>query len=604
MLDKSDIKTRAQLTGRPADAANRGRSFLRATGILVCVSLGAAMPFVLPFDMSRQYQVEARLEIVAPGSGSASADQLLRRTADALNAPKLLDALQKQMESMDVPGFAADAPSSLEVLSDIMARREITVAGQEAAQRDRLSRMLSVHRLQGSNLLVIQARAGDAETAAALANSAADLVSRTLSVTAPRGDTSAVEAARQRLDDAQVALDQVHVEPAELERFKTLDDDRAILDAQHARVTASIETTSQRAQALSSLKVMDVLTKPLPSALDGAGLDELRQRYLDGSLQVERLSAEFGPLHPRLVAAKGALEETRGDIAAALQRLATGYRQQGQALTQELATIEQRRQALDKTPVSTAVQQHIALKAELDLARKAYLDVMQTSGFAADPIQPQLRPEGGADPQMAIASGLPRWLYSLLGALSGLCLGAALLPSRRRDAQDVDAEMPLPATAAEPAKEPVVMPPVLPVAMPDPKVVQQPFLPTMPSFDDYYRDERLFAQAVELDLAQEDEEAWEPPHADNDDEVRHLQQILMHHLRPAQPEQPLPQLLAQIMSRADEREANVADDAAGAHDDDRQIEALRREIARLRRQVLEYRQQQPEPQERRYAARR
>lgn len=615
MLDKSDTRIRERSAGAPGEALGGSFSALRSLVLLASVAIGAAVPSALPLDLSRQYQVEARLEIVTRRADTAAADRLLQRVSDELHSPALLDQLQAQMNLIAAPGFAGNTPTSLDFLTDIMARREMTVAAQESAARERLSRMLSVSRPQGSNLLVIEARAGDAEAAAVLANSAADLVARRLEAKALNGETEAVETARKRLDEAQVTLDRVAVEPSELEKQRALEDARAILDAEHTRVTASIDATAQRAQVLSSLNVADVLTKPLPPMLDGSGLDDLRQRHLEASLQVDRLSADFGPLHPRLIAAKGALDEARAAIGAALQRLGAGYRQQGQALTQELAALEKRRTELNATPVSAAVQQRMSLETEVDAARKAYLEAMRGGG-TAERRAPELRPEGGADPQLAVASGLPRWLHTLIGGLSGLCLGAALLPARRREEPVSVAELPARDPIMDPKKVAVQAPvapmavpaapvmavsPVLEPAAPVIRAAKPVALPPMPSFDDYYRDERLLSHAVEEDLAEELGEDWVPPVADNDDEIRRLQQILLQNLRPVQPEQPLPQLLAQIMSRQVEQQE---DPAARSAAQEVEIERMRREIAALRRQVLDYRDHREAPETRRYATRR
>ncbi|WP_137132502.1 hypothetical protein [Rhizobium sp. FY34] len=577
------------------------RAVRRAIVLMASVVIGAVAPFLMPVDLSRQYQVEARLEILSRAVDPAAVNALLQRANAGLQAPAVLDALAAQMQRIGAPGFAGNRPTTLGFLSDIVTRREMTVGAQEVAARNRLSHMLAITHPQGSNLLVVRATAGDADAAAILANLAAGLVARAVQDTAVAGESIAVETARKALDQAQATFDQQDVAPSELEKMSALQDARSQLEAEEARLAASMAANAERVEALAGLTLADVLAKPLPAALDGSGLDSLRQRHLDAALQVDRLSADLGPLHPRLVVAKGALEEARSAIGAALQRLSSAYKQRAQDLDAQLAPLKARRQSLESSPVSQAALQREKLQAELASARKAYLDAMRASD-AMPAVKPaELRPEGGADPQLAVASGLPMWLYALMGGLTGLCLTGALMPSGRAREDEFE-ETALPVAAAKLPVAPAVAAASAVVQMPRKLPVQPP----MPSLEDYYREEKSFADAVAEELSDRApvHETW--PEADNDDETHRLLQVLMAHSQPDAANVPLPHLLAAIMSREAQRSEDLErlqqEQEAEA---DAQIQSLRREIAALRQQVVNYRQPNwPEREERRTASRR
>lgn len=621
MLDQGAIGTSRTVSGlvdglHPMPMQGTMR---RAAVLMASVVIGAVAPFLMPVDLSRQYQVEARLEILSRAADPAAANALLQRANAGLYAPAVLDALATRMQGIGAPGFAGNRPTTLGFLSDIVTRREMTVGAQEVAARNRLSPMLAISHPQGSNLLVVRATAGDANTAAILANLAADLVARAVQDTAIAGETAAVETARKGLDQAQAAFDQQDVAPSELEKFQALQDARTQMEAEEARLAASMAVNAKRVEALAGLTVADVLAKPLPAALEGQGLDSLRQRHLDAALQVDRLSADLGPLHPRLVVAKGALEEARSAIGAALQRLSSAYKQRAQDLDAQLSPLKARRLSLDGTPVSQAALQREKLQAELASARKTYLDAMRASD-AMPAVKPaELRPEGGADPQLAVASGLPMWLYALMGALTGLCLTGALMPSARaREDELEDEALPvalakLPVTPVVRAEPAVAMAPSVTIIAADtapapvsvPVAVQMsrklPVQPPMPSLDDYSRQEQSFADAVAEELSDRalDQETW--PEPDNDDETHRLLQVLMAYRQPEATNVPLPHLLAAIMSRETEHSEEL-ERLRQEQEAEAQIQSLRREIAALRQQVLDYRQPNwPEREERRTA---
>ncbi|MGF9693356.1 hypothetical protein AAIH46_11095 [Rhizobium sp. 0TCS1.26] len=604
-------------TGRPATrglSVGRGRGNAIAAVLLLSAAVfGAALPHVLPLDLSRHYLAEARLAPASQAADDTDRADLVKAAEEGLRSPALLDAVARQVGFVDAAGRTVEDPTAMGLLSEIMSRQDLSDAASETTERQRLSGVLSVAERENGQLAVV-ARGDNALAASEIANAAARLLSQGINDQQLLGEPDAVARARGNLEKIQSDIDALAVAPADLQRLQEVRDEQAALAAETERLQAAQADAATRVEILSHLTLDDVLSKPLPAELQASGLETLRRKHVEARLLIDQLSAELGPRHPRLIAATAAESEAKQSIARAMKQMTGGLKQEEAALQAQVQETNARKASLAAAPVSDAAARKLALETSLETARKAYLDAVRDAEANPSSAVEKIRFLSAASPAAATASGLPAWLYSLAGAVAGLCLVGAALPGRRIEEPEAD-------LTAEDAPEVLAIPQIAPpmeLQIEEPVVdllalaglsehsprsrieIAQPqvnSLPAMPSFDDYYREERLSAEMSALPERQavRTSEAAEGS----------LEQLLLSNLQPQVTDRPLPQLLAAIM--AGQTEQVVSRPTAAPASPEREIAQLRQGIARLRQQVanaVPVPEQEHQPVERRYAGRR
>jgi uncharacterized protein involved in exopolysaccharide biosynthesis len=591
--------------GLPFHAAHNRRPVLRAGILTAAAALGAMVPAVLPVDLSRNYTAETRIELASLSKGEEQA--FLAKARHNLGTPSFLDgALQKIATSLPVSPDQREQ-TAFGFLSDLATRRDVRPSATESLARSRLAEQVVLVDGGQDRRLTVAVRDPDLERAVVSANTIADLL-----VSADHDhaslETSAVRNARQSLEKVQAELESLAVPDQDLQALKTQESALSDLAAEGAALDASQAALQQKASLLSELQPQSIVQNAVPDELAGTGLEEARRRYQDAKLEVDQLSVSLGPRHPRLVAAKATEDEARAAISTSLQRAAGGVKQQLDGVKAQLQDLAKRRTDLEAQPVSEAARKRLALESQLESARLVYLDTLR-GAEQAPPSAPSLTRLDRATVDTAEASGLPAWLYALISGLAAACLAGAALPGRSTEDEDAD----LPAVAAAPHRATDVEPRFVdlpaPVHRAQPEAIRfaspadlgveqpaeetpslaamdraaEPVHPKMPSFDEYYQPKPA-SSSRSFNLEQVTARvANDTGPVGLRDEM--LLRTLISNRTVVSPQQPLPQLLASILSR---RQLETQAEALPVQTaEEREMQDLKREIEALRRQVEE-----------------
>ncbi|MCO5733047.1 hypothetical protein [Rhizobium sp. SSA_523] len=548
---------------RPTERQRPAGSLWKTLVLLAAALGGASAPLFMPSQMARSYRVET--DLLLRDADGRQADAFLADAKRSLQTSTFLDAAIRHMKT-EAPGLAeAQTQSVFGFLSDLVTRRDMRLSAMEDDERRALAGAISLRRDDAAAgdaahdegdpvgrlvRMAIVAETKDPQRAVLAANAVADL----LAVSGGRGGEAlraGVHTARKQLEEAQGAYEAIEISPADMEAYRIWTADRQALLAEKAAVESRLSDAKARLTQVAGLNVDDILAQNLPEILPktlaeagmDSGLEDARRRHQDALLKVQQLSEALGPRHPKLVAAKAAEEDARAAIAKVVAGLAAGLKQNVEGLKQQQGEIETRLAGLQALPQAETAGLKMAREAEVDAARRAYLQALDRSRANADSAAQsvtRLPPARLADVE---SSGLPAWLSSLMGALALSCLAGAVLPSRGRQPaaqhEKVWARRTEPGTEAlmaaiAPARPPAGGPPMvsaaqrpagsLPAEGPAPsapikalehgvprapahhaaeRVPVAPVAPivpmTMPSFDDYYR----IAQEVAKEVAQE-----------------------------------------------------------------------------------------------------
>lgn len=546
------------------------------------------MPLVLPVDLTRRYEAAALLQVETLAQGGLPADTLVRALRRLLADGRVLDEIRQAADEAR-PSHERTASAGVSA-SDLLS-------GFFTRQPGLAERLGVTPDLPGQ--MLVRADAREALEAARLANAAAAVLARHLGQPATGEADQRVAAARQVVQAAEAALAAEAVAAEDRQRWQAEAARQADIEARLARGRAALAEAHLALEAVRGLTLAGVLETSPPAA---AGLDQiepLRRQFLDARLLAERLAADLGPRHPKLIAARQAVDEARAAIGKALENERSRRQQETARLEDDLRRLGEEQARIAARPVSVAEQRHREREAALATAREA-LSAAESAARRAEPA-PQVvasltMPARAVE---ATATGLPLWLASLMGSLAALCLAAAALPGRRPQEQNV-AGLVSSTASTVPQNEPAMATSIA-ASSPFPEASaalprQSAVVASAPSNEtaEAYAPLRFTSllPVTENDLASFADQGQSLPataRAVDESAAAMLEELLLSQRQPAGAH-PLPSLLAGILDG--EGDAAPRHRPMAANDD---LLQLRRDLARLRAEVTALSQALAEP---------
>ncbi len=389
-------------------------------------AIGITVPFVAMQLAGTQFRAETQ---IAAGTQSGDA---IHSAIQELGSKAVLDNV---IRTLNLASGEENRPTIVRVISEVLSGEVTTVSQAEEAARQRLRDAMSVNYDAAASKIVLGAKADDPQSAAAIANQLAAELRRALVSGAGEAQSPQVDAMRKAADRAQSALAGFvgKLDEGTRAKLQALHDERGSVAADIAGTEQRLAELTEKQQAASSMKLADVLAKPLPDSLEFTGLEYERQRYVQAELSVQQLAVNLGPLHPRLVAAQGALDGARRDIGAALRQLVASLKDEVASTTKSLAELKDRRITLDADrPLNETAVQLSSLHAAAEEARHN-LEKLEANARSSRPVAtsapPVLRP---ASPASAGRLGPDLVRLAGLGAVIGFLTGLALAALRYR----------------------------------------------------------------------------------------------------------------------------------------------------------------------------
>lgn len=494
---------------------------------------GAALPFTFGEMFPRSFTATAVLGV--------DKHEAVDAIASRMKAGDTLEQIVQKLDLAREPALAGAVPGPLAVATDLLAGTERTAARPAIALQRALAGMLSLMPDRASGQLSLAVTTPDAALSVRIANAfarssveqaAAQAMDDSLGLTAAR---KAAEEAERALSDFTAshggsALDETSGHAAEI----------AARDADITAREAALATLKGDSARVAGLKITDSVSSLAELGIDAPVFDDTRQKYISAKLELDRLAAELGPRHPRLLAARSAAEDARNRLQDALRKLDTVYKDRVKVAARALDEAKAARAKLDAvaTDDQNGLETRESLKREAERLRADYLDKVDISTAAPAPPAPA-RLIAPARLENVIANGASPLFVSIAGAGIGLLLAFAwLYLAGRTHAQEDDL---------------------------DEDETGEDALEAGHHQDRYRRrdgEERYAAYTVD------DDDVWMPPPAHNDDE-------------------PLAERLRAVLRRSAEMDQREAMRAAGA-DRQAELEEIRLRMASLRSRVEAY----------------
>lgn len=418
--------------------------------------LGAALPWALPQIAQEDYRastvINLKVEDAFSAQDWAEFEQHLHRQLTSEST--LSGALTMAGPNLGALGLSGE-PSLIALLGDLIGVTQSAPLDRDVELRAVLrERLLLSLAQEPSQTLTISLDAADANLAQQLvdyfsvaAQTEAEAYNRTA------GDLELANA-REALDKVEAQLTGFQMRHGDAGISQMLQLDQEFKSAKRA-VDLLRKEQGEVMQALAlakSLKPAQALAEPLLAVIGFDALRDLQQSYSRAKANLAGLGADYGPKHPKVIAAQSNLDQISVGAAQALKQSREELERSDKAVKSELNAAEQKLAQLDERlgKLGNAPDELTSLEKRLDAARQHFLSL-------ADIAQPGIsRRQVRAEAVMAAATVSPLINYALMAiysALSGLVFAAfgfwLMRQLSREQSREKKAQMPVQQTELE-----------------------------------------------------------------------------------------------------------------------------------------------------------
>ncbi|MCZ7498370.1 GumC family protein [Agrobacterium sp. ST15.13.015] len=550
------------------------RRLLTSGCIAAATVAGAALPLLLVDSGFRGYVSRARIEVSQTAYDAPDAARFLAMARRTLLSPSGLDRITADLKLKSADMVGVRNQGELGLLFDLLTGADARPLSEREAVNGAVGEAIRLELTPDENTLIVTGKAATPETAMRLT----DYLSMRVIADGKAGTMTPAmretERARTRLDEAEAALngfqmrhgDAVMAEAQQLEQqLRDVNDSLARTTRQQLAIQADLT-------AASALKPNDVFAKPLPAGVGFSALEDIRQKHSTASMALAAVSVDYGPKHPRRIAAQNAVDAAQALAAPALRQLLEGLRADEKRISQEIATANgEQKKYLDRlNELGVAPGEFSRLQGELETARNVYLEASERRDLSASATPAvETRLVKKAAPGELTRDLTQAAMLAGGGALIGLMGSLYLLSYRRHDEEEEGALLSeegaqLPSSVEPPVESLQIseFEPIEPAVFDDlPDVAAEDIKPEEDGFADYY------GEAV-----------------NDDDDMpldERVRQVLMGNrtVRSADPASSgLPPLLAEAL----------AGDFDHAQAEAEELMELRRELAFLRERLADY----------------
>ncbi|MDH7804685.1 MULTISPECIES: hypothetical protein [unclassified Rhizobium] len=414
---------------------------LTAGCVAAATVAGAALPLLLIDSGFRGYVSQARVEVTQTGYDAPDAARFLAMARRTLLSPSGLDRITGDLKLKPADMVGVHNQGELGLLLDLLTGADTRSLSPREALNGAVGEAIRLELTPDENTLIVTSKAATPEGAMRLT----DYLSMRVMADGKAGTMTPAmretERARTRLDEAEAALNGFQMRHGDtvLSEVQQLEQQLRDINDNLAGSTRQQQSLQTELAAASALKPNDVLSKPLPSGAAFSALEDIRQRHASASMALAGVSVDYGPKHPRRIAAQNAVDAVQALVAPALRQLVDGLRADEKRVAQEVATANGERtkhldrlSSLDVTPGELS-----RLQGELETARNAYLEASERrdmSSSTTTAVETRLTRKAG--PGELSRDMTQAGMLAGGGALIGLLGSLYLLSYRRHDEEE------------------------------------------------------------------------------------------------------------------------------------------------------------------------
>ncbi|WP_332301929.1 hypothetical protein [Rhizobium sp. GR12] len=419
---------------------------LTAGCVAAATVAGAALPLLLIDSGFRGYVSQAHVEVTQTGYDAPDAARFLAMARRTLLSPAGLDRVTGDLKLKPADMVGVRNQGELGLLLDLLTGADTRSLSPREALNGAVGEAIRLELTPDENTLVVTSKAATPEAAMRLT----DYLSMRVMADGKAGTMTPAmretERARTRLDEAEAALNgfQMRHNDAVLSEVQQLEQQLRDVDDSLAGTTQQQQSLQTDLAVASALKPNDVLSKPLPAGAAFSVLEDIRQRHASASMALAGVSVDYGPKHPRRIAAQNAVDAVQALAAPALRQLVDSLRADEKRVAQEIATENgERKKHLDRlNDLGVTPGEFSRLQGELETARNAYLEASERrdlSSSTTPAVETRLTRKAG--PGQLSRDLTQAAMMAGGGALIGLLGSLYLLSYRRHDEEEEAASL-------------------------------------------------------------------------------------------------------------------------------------------------------------------
>ncbi|KJF66853.1 GumC domain-containing protein [Rhizobium nepotum] len=419
---------------------------LTAGCVAAATVAGAALPLLLIDSGFRGYVSQAHVEVTQTGYDAPDAARFLAMARRTLLSPAGLDRVTGDLKLKPADMVGVRNQGELGLLLDLLTGADTRSLSPREALNGAVGEAIRLELTPDENTLVVSSKAATPEAAMRLT----DYLSMRVMADGKAGTMTPAmretERARTRLDEAEAALNgfQMRHNDAVLSEVQQLEQQLRDVDDSLAGTTQQQQSLQTDLAVASALKPNDVLSKPLPAGAAFSVLEDIRQRHASASMALAGVSVDYGPKHPRRIAAQNAVDAVQALAAPALRQLVDSLRADEKRVVQEIATENgERKKHLDRlNDLGVTPGEFSRLQGELETARNAYLEASERrdlSSSTTPTVETRLTRKAG--PGQLSRDLTQAAMMAGGGALIGLLGSLYLLSYRRHDEEEEAASL-------------------------------------------------------------------------------------------------------------------------------------------------------------------
>lgn len=258
---------------------------------------------------------------ISTQQGAGMRAPLLQATLRKLESGSFLSAAVAALKLDRDPDFAGGKATAWNVVIDLLwtdGGASDPASRAEAALRKAVKAAVD----EPSGRIILVVTTSDAGKSRRIAEYLADAVSKDAPLAKAGGNK--VQSSRNAFEKAQSDLAEFRKRTGGDKIKAALDLELQIreLDAEMAAADSALRAASEKAEAVKSAKLTDVLNGTLSPDLMSSALQGLRDRYVTAKTALSQLSTGLGPRHPRMLAQQVVVDDLRTDIEKEIRRLA------------------------------------------------------------------------------------------------------------------------------------------------------------------------------------------------------------------------------------------------------------------------------------------
>ncbi|NTF30914.1 hypothetical protein [Rhizobium skierniewicense] len=419
------------------------RSHLLSAGVVLSLTTaGFFLPGLLLEPGLKGYVSQASVKVSDPRTNAASVQRIASQVRDNLMSPVLLGLTVSELKLQPEDLTGVETQGHFAVLMDLLGggkSGEALVGATETALKD----AVSITSEPSGSEIDVAVTAATPKVARKITDHIATLVIKQIGVEQQAPELQAVEKARIALDSAEAALTGFQMRHGNdaVSRIQSLQQKIREDDALAASLQSKSAELADAISTASAMKTDDVLNTTLPAMSLFSPLEPIRESYAAAKLSMAEISVDYGPKHPKAIAAQATLDAARATAMPTMRRILETLKREQATVTAALEThasgradLDSQLQAMGQAPADLA-----RLETALEKARTDYILSSEAAGtFSATPrVSAKLVKE--AEEGVANYDAFTAIAMALAGAAAGLLLSLFMLSFKRSEIEEEQA---------------------------------------------------------------------------------------------------------------------------------------------------------------------